>query len=119
MIFVLGDGGCISAGVDPAAAWETRSLAEFAVIYRWKVDPGYETYFRERWRRGTERLKEFGSRGSCLTRADNGEFIAFARWPSAAARDQAFEAIGPFEPWPGILEFEETRLTVEDDLLTR
>lgn len=92
---------------------------EFAVIYRWKVEPAHEAFFRERWKRGTQRLKALGSRGSCLTRAADGEFIAFARWPSEAARDQAFEAIAPLEPWPGILSFEETRLVVEEDLLTR
>ncbi|MBA3527534.1 MAG: hypothetical protein H0T82_11550 [Sphingomonas sp.] len=91
---------------------------EFAVIYRWKVEPEHEGYFRERWKRGTERLRSLGSRGSCLTRAENGDFIAFARWPGEAAREAAYAAIGPFEPWPGILSFEETKLTVEEDLLT-
>ena len=91
---------------------------QFAVIYRWSVDPAYEAYFRERWKRGTQRLKQLGALGSCLTRADNGDFIAFARWPSEEAREQAFAAIAPFEPWPGILEFEETKLRVEEDLLT-
>lgn len=71
---------------------------EFAVIYRWSVDPAHEDYFRERWKRGTERLKTLGSLGSCLTRAANGDFIAFARWPSEEAREQAFGAIAPLEP---------------------
>ena len=92
---------------------------EFAVIYRWKVEPDYEAYFRDRWKRGTERLKGLGSRGSCLARAENGDFVAFARWPSEAARELAFAALAPFDAWPGILSFEETKLTVEEDLLTR
>lgn len=92
---------------------------EFAVIYRWSVDPAHESYFRERWMRGTKRLKALGSLGSCLTRAGNGDFIAFARWTSEGAREKAFEAIAPLEPWPGILSFEETKLSVEEDLLTR
>lgn len=91
----------------------------FAVIYRWSVDPAHEGHFRERWKRGTKRLKHLGSLGSCLTRAANGDFIAFARWPSEAAREQAFAAIAPLEPWPGILSFEETKLSVEEDMLTR
>ena len=92
----------------------------FAVIYRWSVDPEYEDYFRQRWRAGTLRLKgEFGALGSCLTRADNGDFVAFARWPSEAARERAFATIQPFEPWPGIRSFEETKLWVEEDHLTR
>lgn len=93
---------------------------EFAVIYRWSVDPAYEAYFRQRWRAGTLRLKgEFGALGSCLTRTKNGDFVAFARWPSEAARERAFAVIQPLEPWPGIRSFEETKLWVEDDLLTQ
>ncbi len=93
---------------------------QFAVIYRWSVDAEHEDYFRQRWRAGTLRLKdEFGTLGSCLTRAENGDFIAFARWPSEAMRDRAFAAIQPLEPWPGIRSFEETKLRVEEDLLTR
>lgn len=92
---------------------------EFAVIYRWSVDATHEAYFRERWKRGTALLKRLGSLGSCLTRAANGDFIAFARWPSEAAREQAFAVIAPLEPWPGIVSFEETKLSVEEDLLTR
>lgn len=93
---------------------------EFAVIYRWSVEPEHEDYFRDRWRAGTLRLKsEFGALGSCLTRAENGDFVAFARWPSEAARERAFAAIQPLEPWPGIRSFEETRLWVEDDYLTK
>lgn len=92
---------------------------EFAVIYRWSVEPGHEDYFMKRWRAGTLRLKkDFGALGSCLARAENGDFVAFARWPSEAAREQAFAAIQPVEPWPGILRFEETRLWVEEDHLT-
>jgi hypothetical protein len=92
----------------------------FAVIYRWSVDPQHEDYFLHRWHAGTKALKKnHESLGSCLCRAGNGDFIAFARWPSEAAREQAFADVGPFKPWPGILEFEETRLSVEDDQLTR
>ena len=91
---------------------------EFAVIYRWSVDPVHEAGFRERWNRGTKRLKHLGSLGSCLTKAADGDFVAFARWESEAAREKAFAIIAPLEPWPGILSFEETKLWVEDDLLT-
>ena len=91
---------------------------QLAVIYRWSVDPEHEDYFRNRWKHGTERLKTLGSLGSCLTRATDGDFIAFARWPSEETRAHAFAALAPFEPWPGILSFEETKLWVEEDLLT-
>ncbi|HEX8262961.1 MAG TPA: hypothetical protein VF547_08815, partial [Allosphingosinicella sp.] len=62
---------------------------------------------------------EHGALGSCLTRAENGDFIAFARWPDEQARAAAFAARGPLEPWPGILHVEETKLSVVEDLLTR
>lgn len=92
---------------------------EFAVIYRWSVDPEQEDYFLKRWRAGTLRLKkEHGALGSCLTRAENGDFVAFARWRSEAERERAFAALRPFEPWPGVRNFEETRLWVEQDYLT-
>lgn len=71
---------------------------EFAVIYRWKVESEHEAYFRERWRCGTERLKGLGSRGSSLSRTENGDFIAFARWPNERTREEAFAALSPFEP---------------------
>lgn len=93
---------------------------QFAVLYRWSVDPEHEDYFRQRWSAGTLRLKnESGALGSCLTRAENGDFIAFARWPSEAARERAFAAIQPLDPWPGIRSFEETKLWVEEDQLTQ
>ena len=91
-----------------------------AVIYRWSVEPEHEEYFLKRWKAGTIRLrKHFGALGSCLSRADNGDFVAFARWPSEAARERAFAAIGPTEPWPGIFKFEETKMRVVEDLLPR
>jgi Antibiotic biosynthesis monooxygenase len=91
----------------------------FAVIYRWSVDAEHEDHFRRRWHAATLRLRdEFGGLGSCLTRAENGDFVAFARWPNEAAREQAFARAGPVEPSRGILSFEETRLWVEDDLLS-
>jgi hypothetical protein len=91
----------------------------FAIIYRWSVDPEHEEYFRRRWHEGTLRLKrEFDSLGSCLSRDSNGDFVAFARWPSEAARARAFAAIQPLEPWPGILRCTETQLSVGDDQLT-
>ena len=89
----------------------------FAVIYRWTVDPEHEAYFRKRWHAGTLRLRdEFGGLGSCLTKNEAGEFVAIALWPSEAARDAAFAARGPVQPWPGIIDFPEEKLWVEDDL---
>jgi heme-degrading monooxygenase HmoA len=89
----------------------------FAVIYRWSVEPGQEDAFARRWREGTERLRTLGGLGSCLCRDEGGAFVAFARWPDEAAREAAFAAAGPGEPWPGVTDFSETRLRVVDDRL--
>ena len=95
-------------------------MTGFACLYRWSVDPAHEQEFRERWREATLRLAaQHGALGSCLTRDSEGRFVAFARWPSEAARSAAFAASKPAEPWPGILAFDETKLWVEDDLLVR
>ncbi|MBC7987507.1 MAG: antibiotic biosynthesis monooxygenase [Sphingomonadaceae bacterium] len=94
-------------------------MTGFAVLYRWAVEPDHEAYFIERWRAGTALLRDrYGALGSCLARTDEGEFIAFARWPSEEARAAAFAARGPLEPWPGIASFSETKLSVIADLLT-
>jgi hypothetical protein len=90
----------------------------FAAIYRWSVEPAEEARFARRWREGTDRLKALGGLGSCLCREDNGDFVAFARWPDEAARASAFQRIGTIEPWPGIVRFSETRLLVLDDRLS-
>jgi len=89
----------------------------FAVIYRWSVEAEHQTAFRARWHAGTLALREeHGAFGSCLTRDENGDFVAIALWPSEAARAAAFAARGMREPLPGVIEFEESRLQVEDDL---
>lgn len=91
----------------------------FAVLYRWSVEPGHEEAFVERWREGTQALRdEHGGLGSCLSRDENGDFVAFARWQSEEARAAAFEARGPRPPMPGVVRFEEVRLRVIADLLT-
>ena len=89
----------------------------FAVLYRWRVEPGAEAAFRARWHEGTKRLKRLGGLGSCLCREADGTFLAFARWPDEAARADAFARSGPTEPWPGVTFLGETKLAVEDDLL--
>jgi len=90
----------------------------FAVIYRWSIDPAFEQPFIDRWAKATRELRaDHGALGSCLCRAENGDFVAFARWPSEAARKRAFADRGPARPWPGVRGFEELRLTVEQDLL--
>ncbi|HEX7776564.1 MAG TPA: hypothetical protein VF449_08555 [Parvibaculum sp.] len=64
-----------------------------AVIYRWHVEKKDEAEFRRRWHEITEDIvHHHGGGGSRLHRAENGEWIAYARWPSREDRDRAFAA---------------------------
>lgn len=92
----------------------------FAVLYQWAIDPAHEDDFRAHWRAATIELRDVhGALGSCLSRDTDGNFIAFARWPSEEHRDHAFANRSPSVQSPGVLQFEQTKLWVEDDLLTR
>ena len=54
-----------------------------AVLYRWKVKAGAEMAFREAWNAMTETIRvRHGTGGSRLHRTDDGEFVAYAVWPS-------------------------------------
>lgn len=62
-----------------------------AAIYRWRVAPENEDDFRRRWHDITvDIMARHGGGGSRLHRAENGDFVAYARWPSKEARDKAF-----------------------------
>ena len=61
----------------------------FAVVYRWRLHPGAEDSFVEGWQRVTRAIHATcGSYGSRLHRADDGTWVAYARWPDAATRDR-------------------------------
>ena len=54
----------------------------FAVIYRWGITPGLEKEFERIWKESTQTIySTFGSLGSSLHKAENGEYVAYARWP--------------------------------------
>ncbi|MCQ9132318.1 antibiotic biosynthesis monooxygenase family protein [Streptomyces hilarionis] len=60
----------------------------FAVIYRWRLHEGKEEQFAAGWHRVTRAMREqCGSYGSRLHRADDGTWVAYARWPDAATRE--------------------------------
>ncbi len=60
----------------------------FAAIYRWRLKPGMEPQFIDGWERVTRAIhRSCGSYGSRLHRCEDGTWIAYARWPDAAARD--------------------------------
>ena len=65
----------------------------FAVMYRWKLHAGSEDNFRRAWSEMTESIAAaYGTHGSRLHRSDDGEFIAYAQWPSRARWEQAQQA---------------------------
>src|SRR5262249_6170770 len=69
----------------------------FTVLYRWRLHTGQEQSFVSAWSRVTELLKQQrGALGSRLHRGSDGIWYAYARWPSAEAREQAFAA-GPVD----------------------
>ncbi|HEX7709009.1 MAG TPA: antibiotic biosynthesis monooxygenase [Thermoanaerobaculia bacterium] len=64
----------------------------FAVLYRWRLKPGAEEVFVEAWSRVSALLQsERGSLGSRLHRGPDEWWYSYAQWPSAEARDRAFE----------------------------
>ncbi len=55
----------------------------FCVIYRFTVKPDREAQFRRHWLAVTRwYYRNAGSLGSRLHRADSGEHIGYAQWPS-------------------------------------
>ncbi|KGI78571.1 antibiotic biosynthesis monooxygenase family protein [Oleiagrimonas soli] len=63
----------------------------FVVIYRWRLKPGFEADFIANWQRITDAARAEGSGGSSLFRAEDGSYVAIARWPSRAARKAFFD----------------------------
>ncbi len=59
-------------------------------IYRWKIKKGYEQQFKTNWGIVTRLLRDHaGSYGSRLHSSENGDYVAYAQWPSVAAREGA------------------------------
>lgn len=96
----------------------------FAVLYAWEIKPGSEDAFIDAWHRATAAITaRCGSHGSRLHRADDGTFVAYARWPSEVARARCFAEGAPDEQaavdMAHAIEqtLPERRLSIVDDLL--
>ncbi|MFD7339556.1 antibiotic biosynthesis monooxygenase family protein [Streptomyces violascens] len=93
----------------------------FAVIYRWSIKPDKEHQFADGWHRVTQAIHtQCGSYGSRLHRADDGTWVAYARWPDAESRERCAmpDPEGAAMMSDAIAErFPETRLQLVDDLL--
>lgn len=63
----------------------------FVVIYRWRLKPDFEDQFGRDWRDATiEAREKYGSGGSSLFRAEDGTYVAIARWPDRESRERFF-----------------------------
>ncbi|MYW63767.1 hypothetical protein GTY65_06690 [Streptomyces sp. SID8379] len=93
----------------------------FAVIYRWRLHEGKEEQFAAGWHRVTLAIRAHcGSYGSRLHRADDGTWVAYARWPDAATREASpdVDPEGVAMMREAISEsFPAVRCEVTDDLL--
>lgn len=93
----------------------------FAVIYRWRLQPGKEQQFVDGWHRVTAAIHtRCGSYGSRLHQADDGTWVAYARWPDAATRDRCgtVDSEGLAMMREAVEErFPEIRMQIIDDML--
>jgi hypothetical protein len=64
----------------------------FCVIYRARIHPHMEATYIAAWSRLTRLLRsERGALGSRLHRGADGIWYAYAQWPTAKAREEAFK----------------------------
>lgn len=63
----------------------------FAVIYQAHIFPGMEEAYQKLWRQiATYFIQHRGALGSCLHKTENGEWVAYSRWPDKATRDASW-----------------------------
>ena len=69
----------------------------FVAVYRMRLDPDLADQYAHDWHDATQvAIDQFGSGGSALFKADDGAWVAIARWPDRAARQRFFErAVDP------------------------
>ncbi|AGA33951.1 antibiotic biosynthesis monooxygenase domain protein [Thioalkalivibrio nitratireducens DSM 14787] len=96
-----------------------------AILYRWRVRPGYEAQFRQAWVEGTALIHQrCGSFGARLHEGEDGLFWSYALWPDEECRQRCFRGSGVLDhpAFPRMQEavaehFKEVRLEPCDDLL--
>ncbi len=89
----------------------------FVVLYRWRVRAGMEDQFLAAWEIMTRKIKaERGGLGSRSHHADDGTYVAYARWPDRAT----WEAMGQqpsVDPEAGALMLDAIEETLEPILM--
>lgn len=64
----------------------------FVAVYRMRLNPGHEDQYGRDWHDATQvAIDRYGSGGSALFKADDGTWVAIARWPDREARQRFFE----------------------------
>jgi hypothetical protein len=67
----------------------------FAVIYRGFIKQGTEDEYKNLWRKvATYFIQHRGALGSCLHKTQEGEWIAYSRWPDKQTRDSSWPREG-------------------------
>ena len=93
----------------------------FAVIYRWRLEPGQEESFARGWELVTRAIRaSCGSYGSRLHQGDDGTWVAYALWPDSETRDRcdyAEEAGDRLMAAAVVERLPTTTMTVASDLL--
>ena len=86
-----------------------------AVIYRGFVYPEKEQEYIEAWQKiALYFIKHRGAIGSALHKTDQGEYIAYSRWPSKEVRDLSWQPSGNSNIFPEINEMIETLIICVD-----
>lgn len=94
------------------------------MLYRWRVRSDASAAFVAAWAVATSAFKTIGALGSRLHRSEDGDFYAYAEWPSRETWERA-KAHSPVDSATSnvmrdaTLEFEARPLEIEADLLTR
>ncbi len=64
----------------------------FVAVYRMRLKPELEEQYARDWHAATQvAIDHYGSGGSALFKADDGTWVAIARWPDREARQRFFD----------------------------
>lgn len=96
----------------------------YAVLYRWRVEDEKAADFVRQWELATAAIRDrCGSFGSRLHRTEDGEWMAYARWPDLTSLDECrrLAAVPEVIPMLALIDdpdrYPPIRMRIETDLL--